>query len=307
MFLEDSDGATITQVIPETAAAKAGLRVGDKFRSVNGKKTADLDSFLAAMGRFDAGDEVKLLIQRGKGNEIVLNVVLGKRPERMPGLEEIAEVVEEPPTSRPAQAEAVERPTRLRRTRRATESAPSGGRPFVGVQVEEQDEGGLLITEVVDGGPSAAAGVQVGDRLIGLGRADKVRTLSDLTGVLGKLHAGQTVRAVVRRGDDTETLSIKLGTRPLDQGEGGPARARSGTWRPSTGRGTLRRRRRTLRRRRGTPRRRPAPPSASPPTPLASVVWPRALAESSTMPGRRIVSCASCATSCGRCERRSAS
>ena len=75
----DDNEPIVTEVIENTAAAKADIKVGDKFLAVDGKKTPDTDTFIEMVGSRDAGDRVRFDVQRGE-RKLVLFIVLGKRP-----------------------------------------------------------------------------------------------------------------------------------------------------------------------------------------------------------------------------------
>jgi serine protease Do len=83
--LEDGDGApVIGSVSPRSAAAKAGLKVGDMVLAIQGAKVSDGDRLVSMIQRFKVGDVIKLEIKRGQKVE-KLEVTLGKRPRDMMG------------------------------------------------------------------------------------------------------------------------------------------------------------------------------------------------------------------------------
>ena len=95
---------------------------------------------------------------------------------------------------------------------------------------------GLLITQVVAGGPAEAAGLRGGDRIARIGNqrvpvggdiitaidGRPVRSTADLTSYfLAEKRPGDVVRVDVRRDDQPRTIAVTLGERPA---EGGVAR-----------------------------------------------------------------------------------
>jgi S1-C subfamily serine protease len=64
-------GAKVVEVLPGTPAEKAGLRPGDVLLGIDGKPTTTSEELLAAIGRADAGTEIRLQIARGEHTEEV--------------------------------------------------------------------------------------------------------------------------------------------------------------------------------------------------------------------------------------------
>ena len=80
--------------------------------------------------------------------------------------------------------------------------------------------GGVLLSGVREGGPAALAGVQGGDRLVGLGRYT-IENLYDMTFALRDHKPGEIVDLKVKRGEEILTLRTTLKSREEAPGEGG--------------------------------------------------------------------------------------
>lgn len=72
-------GSVITQVTPDTAAAAAGLRLGDIVIAVDGNPIGDFGDLAAVIGDYAVGDVVQLEIERD-GETLFLEAELGPRP-----------------------------------------------------------------------------------------------------------------------------------------------------------------------------------------------------------------------------------
>src|ERR1700682_415207 len=73
-------------------------------------------------------------------------------------------------------------------------------------------ERGLLVVQVAEGGPAAAAGFLQGDILVKLD-STAVTNADDLQGLLGPNRVGSSVSASVVRGGELRELSLTVGTR----------------------------------------------------------------------------------------------
>ena len=77
---EGQAGALITEVIPGTAADDAGIEVGDVVVSIGEVEIQGIDDLSAQVRAHRAGDVVDLILIRN-GDEMVIEVNLGARPE----------------------------------------------------------------------------------------------------------------------------------------------------------------------------------------------------------------------------------
>jgi serine protease Do len=72
-------GARISRVLPDSPAAKAGLKVDDLLFSIAGRSVHDVDAVLEALGQHKPGDVVAIRVKRG-GEELRLQATLDRRP-----------------------------------------------------------------------------------------------------------------------------------------------------------------------------------------------------------------------------------
>lgn len=73
---------------------------------------------------------------------------------------------------------------------------------------------GAFIEEVVDDSPAQAAGLRVGDIIIGFG-GKEVYDIADLIEAIRSSRVGEEVEIVFVRGEDTKTTSARLAERPI--------------------------------------------------------------------------------------------
>ncbi len=77
------DGATVADLVAGGPSDQAGLRVGDRITSVDGKSVKEAEDVAAAIADLQPGDEVDVKLSRG-GEQTEVEVRLGTRPERTP-------------------------------------------------------------------------------------------------------------------------------------------------------------------------------------------------------------------------------
>ena len=77
-------GASIEEVMPNSPAQTAGLRVGDIVTAVDGKEIADHTEFVALVGAAKIGDSVVLTVYR-RGTIVEITVVVGEQIQSATG------------------------------------------------------------------------------------------------------------------------------------------------------------------------------------------------------------------------------
>jgi S1-C subfamily serine protease len=91
------------------------------------------------------------------------------------------------------------------------------GRAYLGIRAGAlNDERGVLVAEVVPGGPAVIAGIRAGDVISTIaGRATP--TTADLHSVLAGMQPGETVTVRLIRGTSTQQVNVRLGELPATQ------------------------------------------------------------------------------------------
>jgi putative serine protease PepD len=86
-------------------------------------------------------------------------------------------------------------------------------RAYLGVSIGDAENGGAQIESVANGSPADDAGLREGDVVVKAGGAD-VETGDDLRSAVTERKPGDELELEVRRGGETETITVELGTRP---------------------------------------------------------------------------------------------
>jgi S1-C subfamily serine protease len=91
---------------------------------------------------------------------------------------------------------------------------------YVGVELSSTSSGGAEVASVQPGSPGATAGLQAHDLITAIdGKA--VSTTDQFIATVDNYGPGQTVTMTVQRNGQTQTIKVKLGTRPASTPNGG--------------------------------------------------------------------------------------
>lgn len=148
---ESSKGAFVSQVMPDSAADKAGLKAGDVIVSVNDKPISTFSELRAKVATLGAGKQVTLGVVRD-GETHRFNVTLDEQNDTKTSAEELHEGLSGAELSNTTKEDAI---------------------------------AGVKITAVKEDSPAHAYQLQKGDIIIGVNR-HRVTNLADLRAVLDK-------------------------------------------------------------------------------------------------------------------------
>jgi putative serine protease PepD len=90
---------------------------------------------------------------------------------------------------------------------------------YLGVSLEEEpaEGGGVALGQVADGGPADDAGIRSGDAIVAID-GDEVETPDEVRAAVDAHDPGDEVEVRIRRGGDTQTVTVTLGERPAQVG-----------------------------------------------------------------------------------------
>ena len=171
----------IGAIQPDSAAARAGMKVNDKILAIDDKPTPNFSTVQHILGPKYEGDSVKIkVIRDDKEMEFAKVLLLG--------------------------------------TATAYVNPYLGILPM---RDEAQDKTGVVIRHVYTNSPAAAAGLKEGDRIIKVGPAAAMqlaplRNASQLSAMLAQAGPGSPIKLEVKRkeGDKNETVTATLATLP---------------------------------------------------------------------------------------------
>jgi len=213
-------GVVLGKIIPDSPAAKAGLKENDVVMEINGQRVEGAAQFRRMLHEIPAGRTIQLTVWRD-GHSQTLNATLGKSEERHRSMKMVA------PTPG---AFAFRMPDM-----NVIPDIPSmewnggmllGGHPRLGIDAEDlsgqlatffgaPDGEGILVREVNSGSAAEKAGVKAGDVITSLD-GDRIRSVGELREKLSAKRddKDKTVKLGVLRNKSALTLSVELPAAP---------------------------------------------------------------------------------------------
>ena len=188
--LPNASGALVADVLPGTAAARAGLQRGDVIRAVNGRPVNDSADLPPLIGALPPKSRAQVTLVRD-GKTLQLPVVLDALSA---SADDAAAADDAPESPREAASNSS--------LGIGVQDLGAGERQKLGLRAGE----GVRITRV-DGVPARDAGLQPGDVILQVGRT-AVGSAAELARAVAGLRKDQAVMLLVRRGDATQFVAV---------------------------------------------------------------------------------------------------
>jgi serine protease Do len=190
VLTEKSDeGAKISEITKESAAAKAGLKEGDIITKVGDKKIEDAEDLHNAIGKHKPEDKVEVTYKRD-GKTATTTATLGKNT-----------------TSRVWSSQGIA-PSIAFDNLGSTFYFPR--RPRVGIQIQDtEDETGVKVLDVDENTAADKAGLKEGD-VITEANGKAVKNLADIREEMKELKEGDTLKLKYKRGGTVSSADIKF-------------------------------------------------------------------------------------------------
>jgi len=180
----ETNGVIVGDVVADSPAEKAGMKRGDIVKTLNGKEVENAHSLSRSVAAMGPESTVTLGVLRdGKTKEI--KITIGTMPE------EIAEQKQGPKTES-AWGMSVQNLT--------ADLAQKFGL--------EENETGVVITDLQPGGPAAEARLKPGDIIKEVNR-QKVQNVRDYKQSVQKMKKGETLLLLVKRGANTFYIALR--------------------------------------------------------------------------------------------------
>ena len=206
-------GVVLGKIVPDSPAAKAGLKENDVVTEINGQRVEGAAQFRRMVHEIPAGRSIQLTVWRD-GRSQTLNATLGKSEH---GRHAMKMVTPTPGTFAFPMPEIPDIPSM-----EWNGGVLAGGHPRLGIDAEDlngqlgaffgvPDGEGILVREVNSGSPAEKAGVKAGDVITSL-NGERIRSVGELREKLsGKRdEKDRTVKLGVLRNKNAVTLTVEL-------------------------------------------------------------------------------------------------
>lgn len=196
-------GVLLGKIVPDSPAAKAGLKENDIVTEINGQRVEGAAQFRRIIHETPAGRSIQLTVWRD-GRSQTISATLGKSEERRHAMKMVA------PTPGAFAFRMPEIPD-IPSMEWNGNMLFAGGQPRLGIDAEDisgqlgsffgaPDGEGILVREVNSGSPAEKAGVKAGDVITSV-NGERIRTVGELREKL----------AAKREDKDAKDRTVKLG------------------------------------------------------------------------------------------------
>ena len=185
---KDAKGVLINEVMPDSPAAKAGLKPGDILLEFEGRSMEGPGDLQRAVGFFSPDRTAKVKILRDQ-TEKTVEIKVGQAPD-------------ERQAQQPRQGGSRERSMLGLEVRPVT--------PEIARQLNLRSTDGVVVTRVEDGTPAAEAGVQRGDVVKQL-NGQTVKTMADFERLTRNMKDGDPLTVLLQRGPMSLYVAFRVG------------------------------------------------------------------------------------------------
>jgi len=214
-------GVVLNSIVPDSPAAKAGLKENDVVTEINGQRIEGASQFRRMIREIPAGRTAQITVWRD-GRAQTISVTLGKAEERRHSLKMFT-----PPPGAPGSfAFAMPEIPMVPPMEWDSSRLMMGGQPRLGIDAEDlngqlgsffgaPDGEGILVREVNPGSAAEKGGLKAGDVITSV-NGERVRTVGDLREKLDAKREAkdkdkdQTVKLGVLRNKSEVSLTVEL-------------------------------------------------------------------------------------------------
>ena len=207
-------GVVLGKIVPDSPAAKAGLKENDVVTEINGQRVEGAAQFRRMIHEIPAGRSIQITVWRD-GRTQTVSATLGKSEERRHAMKMVAPT---PGTFAFRMPDIPEIPPMEWNGNMVF----GGGQPRLGIDAEDisgqlgaffgaPDGEGILVRDVNSGSPAEKAGVKAGDVITSL-NGERIRSVGELREKLSakRDEKDRTVKLGVLRNKSEISLTVEL-------------------------------------------------------------------------------------------------
>jgi serine protease Do len=183
---KDTKGVLISDVMPDSPAAKAGLKAGDIVVEFDGKKVESPSDLQRAVGLTSAGSDAKVTVWRDQSEKTV-TVKIGEAPDEQ----------------RQSRSGGPRAPSTL-----GLEVRPIT--PELARQLNLSSSDGVVVSRVDDGSAAAEAGIQRGDVIREINR-QRIKSMADYERLTKDVKDGDRLTVLLQRGPMSLYVAFTVG------------------------------------------------------------------------------------------------
>jgi serine protease Do len=203
---EAKDGAEVTDVTEESAAAKAGIKEGDVISKVGDMKIENPDDLTEAIRKHKPGDKVTITLQRNKQEQKV-TAELGK----WKGVSAFSFTPGQNYNIRVPEIKMEDFVPGIPRVAPYGQNwAWAGGAPRLGLSVQDTDDGkGVKVIEVDEEGNAAKAGVKEEDIITHINDKE-VKSADEVAKIVRENKDKVSIKLQVKRAGKSQNIEVKM-------------------------------------------------------------------------------------------------
>ena len=182
--IDKSEGVIVTEIMKDSPAEKAGIKVEDIILAINSEKIKNVTQLTTKIGSTDPGTKINLKILRG-GDEKTISITIGEFPADEP------------------QAKAE------KKSIQNLGFSVSDLTPAIQRQYDISDDEGIVITRVDQTSDAYRAGLREGDLILKLNRKS-VNSSDEFYNALQEVESDQPIALYIKRGDQKLFVAFSI-------------------------------------------------------------------------------------------------
>jgi S1-C subfamily serine protease len=221
MTTADQQGMVIQRVLPNSPAARAGLRRGDVLTRIDSRPVDDYESLVNILSRHQAGDRLTFGVLRN-GQERILRILLSEGtvsstqetepfPRERRSYYPSGRFGDSPGGGRYGQLSAEQEPAYLGALTVDVQELTERLRQRLGIQSQE----GVVVVDVLPGSPASRAGLRHGDVIVSANDRE-ITDPRELCQAIHETGVGEDLAMQVMRGKQLREIDAHLQEAPVD-------------------------------------------------------------------------------------------